>query len=103
MYRDRHLVAIHKPADLLVHRTDLDRFETRFAVQMLREQLGARVWPVHRLDRGTSGILLFALDTETAGLLGRQFEAGKVNKTYLAVVRGHRSEERRVGKECRSR
>lgn len=89
LYRDEHLVAIHKPAGLLVHRTDLDRHETRFAVQMLREQLGLRVWPVHRLDRGTSGVLLFALDAETAGLAGRQFEAGTVAKTYLAVVRGH--------------
>ena len=89
LYQDRHLVAIHKPAGLLVHRTDLDRHETRFAVQMLREQLGVRVWPVHRLDRGTSGVLLFALDADTARLLGQQFEAGSVAKTYLAVVRGH--------------
>ena len=89
LHQDRHLVAIHKPAGLLVHRTDLDRHETRFAVQMLREQLGVRVWPVHRLDRGTSGVLLFALDTDTARLLGQQFEAGRVAKTYLAVVRGH--------------
>lgn len=89
LYRDEHLIAIHKPAGLLVHRTDLDRHETRFAVQMLREQIGARVWPAHRLDRGTSGLLLFALDPETAGRLGRQFEALEVAKTYLAVVRGH--------------
>lgn len=89
LYRDEHLVAIHKPAGLLVHRTDLDRHETRFVVQILREQLGARVWPAHRLDRGTSGVLLFALDAATAARLGRQFEAGTVAKTYLAVVRGH--------------
>lgn len=89
LYRDEHLVAIHKPAGLLVHRTDLDRHETRFAVQILRDQIGARVWPAHRLDRGTSGLLLFALDGDTAARLGRQFEAGAVAKTYLAVVRGH--------------
>jgi tRNA pseudouridine65 synthase len=89
LYRDEHLVAIHKPAGLLVHRSDLDRHETRFAVQLLRDQIGARVWPVHRLDRGTSGVLLFALDPETASRLGRQFEAQEVAKTYLAIVRGH--------------
>jgi len=96
LYRDEHLVAIHKPSGLLVHRTDLDRHETRFAVQMLREQLGMRVWPAHRLDRGTSGILLFALDAKTASALGRQFEAEKVDKTYLAVVRGHPPETGRI-------
>jgi tRNA pseudouridine65 synthase len=47
------------------------------------------VWPVHRLDKGTSGILLFALDPETAGQLGGQFERGEVAKQYLAVVRGY--------------
>ncbi|KAA3649449.1 MAG: pseudouridylate synthase [Proteobacteria bacterium] len=89
LYRDDHLVAIHKPAGLLVHRTALDRHETRFAVQLLRDQIGQHVWPAHRLDRGTSGVLLFALDADTAGQLGRQFEAQTVAKRYVAVVRGH--------------
>ena len=89
LYQDDRLVAVHKPAGLLVHRTDLDRHETRFAVQLLRDQLGRKVWPVHRLDRGTSGVLLFALDPDTAGATGRQFEAGTVWKRYVAVVRGH--------------
>lgn len=63
---------------------------------MLRDQLGQRVWPTHRLDRGTSGVLLFALDADTAGWVGRQFEAGAVAKTYLAVVRGHPPEAGRI-------
>lgn len=89
LYRDEHLIAIDKPAGLLVHRTVLDRHETRFAVQMLRDQIGQHVHPVHRLDRGTSGVLLFALDREIGRLLSAQFEAQQVDKTYLAVVRGH--------------
>lgn len=89
LYRDEWLVAIHKPAGLLVHRTVLDRHETRFAVQLLRDQIGRHVWPTHRLDRGTSGVLLFALDRDTAASVGRQFEAGVVGKRYLAVVRGY--------------
>lgn len=88
VYRDDGLLAIHKPAGLLVHRSDLDRHETRFAVQLLRDQIGGTVWPVHRLDRGTSGLLLFALDRDTGRLLSGQFERGEVKKTYLAVVRG---------------
>jgi len=88
LYRDEHLIAIDKPAGLLVHRSDIDRHETRFAVQLLRDQLGRHVQPVHRLDKGTSGVLLFAFDTAVARAMGRQFENGEVAKTYLAVVRG---------------
>jgi tRNA pseudouridine65 synthase len=96
IYRDAHLIAIHKPAGLLVHRTVLDRHETRFAVQLLRDQIGQRVHPVHRLDRGTSGVLLFALEREVARALGAQFEAQQVDKIYLAVVRGHPPEAGRI-------
>lgn len=88
LYRDAHLIAIDKPAGLLVHRSDIDRHETRFAVQMLRDQIGQRVQPVHRLDRGTSGVLLFALDAETNRALGAQFERNEFHKIYVAVVRG---------------
>lgn len=88
LYRDDHLIAIDKPPGLLVHRSDIDRHETRFAVQLLRDQIGRRVQPVHRLDKGTSGVLLFAFDSGVAREMGRQFENGAVEKTYLAVVRG---------------
>ena len=53
LYRDEYLIAVHKPAGLLVHRSFLDRHETRFAVQLLRDQIGRHVHPAHRLDRGT--------------------------------------------------
>ncbi|MDD3353645.1 pseudouridine synthase [Zoogloea sp.] len=96
LYQDEHLVAIHKPSGLLVHRSELDRHETRFAVQLLRDQIGRHVYPAHRLDRGTSGILLFALDRATARALGGQFERQEVAKTYLAVVRGHPPEAGRI-------
>jgi tRNA pseudouridine65 synthase len=88
LYRDDHLIAIDKPPGLLVHRSDIDRHETRFAVQLLRDQIGRRVQPVHRLDRGTSGVLLFAFDPDTTRELSRQFENNETEKTYLAVVRG---------------
>ena len=89
LYQDAHLIAIDKPAGLLVHRTGLDAAETRFAVQLLREQIGRPVWPAHRLDKGTSGALQFALDRDTASALGQVFEhGGQLDKTYLAMVRG---------------
>lgn len=82
-------MAVDKPPGLQVHRTGLDAGETQFALQLLRDQLGRPVWPAHRLDKGTSGVLLFALDAETARRLGQAFEApDQVQKTYLAVVRG---------------
>jgi len=89
IYRDDSLIAIHKPAGLLVHRSVLDRHEIRFALQMLRDQIGQLVYPVHRIDKGTSGVLLFALDREVGRSLYGQFERGEVLKRYVAVVRGH--------------
>jgi tRNA pseudouridine65 synthase len=84
--RDEHVV-IDKPPGLLVHRSEIDRHETHFDIQILRDQIGRRVWAAHRLDHGTSGVLLFALNRELPGTLGRQFAAGKVEKRYWAVVR----------------
>lgn len=89
LFQDEWLIAVHKPSGLLVHRSDIDRHETRFAVQILRDQIGHRVYPVHRLDKGTSGVLLFALERDVARQVGAQFERQEVAKTYLAVVRGH--------------
>lgn len=89
LYRDAWLIAVDKPSGLLVHRSELDRHESRFALQILRDQIGCHVWPLHRLDKGTSGVLLFALDAEVARAMRGQFEQEAVEKTYLAVVRGH--------------
>jgi tRNA pseudouridine65 synthase len=88
LFQNRHWIAIDKPAGLLVHRSNIDRHETRFAVQILRDQIGQAVYPVHRLDKGCSGVLVFALDAESNRVLGGQFEMNTVSKTYLAVVRG---------------
>jgi tRNA pseudouridine65 synthase len=92
LYRDDQLIAIDKPAGLLVHRSLIDRHETRFAVQLLRDQIGRRVYPLHRLDKPTSGVLLFALSEDAARRMGAVFEGAAVRKTYLAVVRGYTEE-----------
>ncbi|WP_188109219.1 tRNA pseudouridine(65) synthase TruC [Sulfurimonas crateris] len=89
LYRDEYLVAINKPSGLLVHRSPIDRHETEFAVQILRDQIGQFVYPVHRLDKPTSGVLLFALDKESAKLMGKQFMSRETKKSYIAVVRGY--------------
>lgn len=82
-------MAIYKPAGLLVHRSDIDRHETQFAVQLVRNQIGRKVYPVHRLDKPTAGVLLFALNPESAKNINLQFSAHTVYKEYQAVVRGH--------------
>lgn len=92
LHRDPWLIAVAKPSGLLVHRSLIAAQDERFAVQLLRDQIGQRVYPAHRLDRGTSGVLLFALDRHTAATLGGQFESRAVDKRYLAIVRGHPAE-----------
>jgi tRNA pseudouridine65 synthase len=99
LYGDDRLVVVNKPSGLLVHRSPIDRHETRFAVQMLRDQLGRRVYPVHRLDKGTSGALAFALDRETAAVLAAAFSSREVAKAYLAVVRGWPAETGEIDHE----
>ncbi|GAA3955326.1 pseudouridine synthase [Allohahella marinimesophila] len=89
VYRDAWLLVVHKPAGLLVHRSPIDRHETEFALQYARSMNdGAHVYPVHRLDRPTSGLLVFARDPQTASQLGQNLMSGAVQKTYLAMVRG---------------
>jgi tRNA pseudouridine65 synthase len=89
IYKDEDLVAINKPNGLLVHRSPIASRETLFAVQTLRDQLGRDVFLIHRLDRKTSGVLLFALSREMARALTEQFVDRTISKRYVAIVRGY--------------
>lgn len=89
IYEDDHFIAINKPNGLLVHRTRIAEEKKEFALQMLRDQLGYHVFTVHRLDRGTSGVLLFAKSAEAATPLTKAFEDKQVEKVYYAIVRGY--------------
>jgi len=89
IYRDEHLIAINKPHDLLVHRSSIAADVEEFAMQILRDQIGAKVYPAHRIDRKTGGVLLFALDKDTEKAMQQQFMNNQVHKKYLAIVRGH--------------
>jgi tRNA pseudouridine65 synthase len=80
---------VNKPAGLLVHRSPIDRKEKNFAVQILRNQIGQQIYPIHRLDRPTAGVLLFALSPEIAKKTAELLQTGLVLKTYIAVVRGY--------------
>jgi tRNA pseudouridine65 synthase len=92
LYTDANVVVVDKPSGLLVHRSALasDRVTV---LSLLRDQFGRYVWPVHRLDRGASGVLLFALSPGDAGALIEQFRARSVQKRYWCVVRGWLGDE----------
>lgn len=91
LYRDEHFIAIDKPPGMLVHRSWISD-GTEYALQRLRDQIGRRVYPVHRLDRPTSGTLIFGLNSAAARDLCALFEAREVTKHYLAVTRGYTDE-----------
>ncbi len=93
LYQDDFMVAVNKPHGLLVHQTKLARDADVFALQLLRNQIGKKVHPVHRLDRKTSGVLLFALDEEINRSLQEMFMNRLIQKKYRAIVRGYVPEE----------
>lgn len=88
LHRDEWLAVVNKPAGLMAHDSALARGETDFLADRLRQQLGRPVFLVHRLDRATSGCLLFAFDRETAAALGRELMGQGFEKDYLALCRG---------------
>ncbi|UGA55482.1 tRNA pseudouridine(65) synthase TruC [Vibrio sp. VB16] len=88
LFQDEYIIAVNKPAGMLVHRSWLDKYETQFVMQTLRDQIGQHVFPLHRLDRPTSGVLVFALSSEVASEMMPLFANHEMKKTYHAIVRG---------------
>lgn len=101
LYQDEHLVAVNKPSGLLVHKSPIDKRETEFALQLVRDQIGLYVYPIHRLDKPTSGVLLFALSSEMARLMSEMFKTHLIQKEYIAVVRGYTQEEALIDYELK--
>jgi tRNA pseudouridine65 synthase len=88
VYEDAELLAVNKPAGLLVHRSQIAADESEFLLDRLQQRADSPLFLAHRLDRATSGLVLLAKSREVAGDLGRQFIERRVDKRYLAVVRG---------------
>lgn len=103
LHRCENFIAVNKPHGLLVHRTALasGAASEENAMALARDQIGQWVYPVHRLDRATSGALVFALSSEAAEALSRLFREKMVQKTYYAVVRGHTAPEGAIDKPMR--
>ncbi|MDQ1098428.1 MULTISPECIES: pseudouridine synthase [Chryseobacterium] len=96
LYRDEHIIAINKPSGLLVHKSFYSGEADTYAIQELKKQIGQKVYPVHRLDRKTSGVLLFTLDKETLRTMSDQFATREVEKKYIAILRGWTKEEETI-------
>ena len=88
LYMDEHIVVVSKPAGLLVHKTKIAEEQVAFLVQYLRDQIGKKVYPAHRLDRKTSGVLVCAIDKEADAKLQANLRDVEAEKYYVCLVRG---------------
>ncbi|MEM6723927.1 MAG: pseudouridine synthase [Bacteroidota bacterium] len=93
LYQDDFLVAVDKPPGMLVHKSWIDKQATAFVMQQLRDQIGQSVYTLHRLDKKTSGVLLFGLSSEIAAKMSQQIRERQLQKTYLAILRGFTPDE----------
>lgn len=85
-FRDDHIVAVAKPSGMVVHRGWAN--DGVPLLQAVRDAIGQYVYPIHRIDRGASGVVLFALSRDAARVLGMALAAGEFIKTYVALTRG---------------
>jgi tRNA pseudouridine65 synthase len=86
VHRDDALAVVDKPSGIVVHPGWAQ--DEGGLLRWVRQALGRPVFPVHRLDRGASGLVIFALTAEAAAVMGKAFAEGRVSKRYLALVRG---------------
>lgn len=93
IYHDKSIVVVHKPPGLLVHKSAIDKYETEFLVQQLRDQIDQQVFVVHRLDKPTSGLMVLGLDKASARALSMSFAERNTYKEYMAIVRGYATDQ----------
>jgi tRNA pseudouridine65 synthase len=103
LFQDEHYVAVFKPAGLLVHRTPFCTPNEPILLQRLRDQLGRFLYPVHRLDRPTSGLIIFGLSSEAAKRLAFEFSERRVGKYYQAIARGWLPTEGVIDRQLKER
>ncbi|SHE75189.1 tRNA pseudouridine synthase C [Microbulbifer donghaiensis] len=93
IYEDDHLIAAYKPEGWLVHRSEIDRHEERILLQYLRDLVGCHLYPIHRLDKPTSGVIVFGKSGDIAAQVQAQLESDDSVKKYIAICRGYCPEE----------
>ena len=103
LYLDEHIVAVDKPAGMIVHRNEYTQREFENLLNLLSRQLKKHLYPVHRLDRATAGVMIFALTKEAANVMIRAFAEKRVNKEYVCIVRGLAETEGKIDRELRKK
>jgi len=98
LFEDDRYLAVSKPAGLLMHKTAIDAHEKENLRDILREVRLGKLDPVHRLDKPTSGVVVFGKDAEAINACKQQFESRDTVKDYLCVVRGHVDHSGCIGK-----
>ncbi|MGJ8676514.1 MAG: pseudouridine synthase [Akkermansiaceae bacterium] len=98
LFEDEWLIAVDKPAGQMVHPADVPQADDQVTMKILRDQIGQLVYTIHRLDRPTTGVLLFGKDPATAKQLHLALERHEFLKTYYAIVHG---EPTSTSWECR--
>lgn len=93
LYRDEWLVAVDKPAGHLVHPANHPKEGDLVTMKILRDQIDCRVYNIHRIDRPTTGVLLFATCRDAAKALHRALRQHEMAKTYWAVCQGEVSDK----------
>lgn len=105
IFEDEYLLAVHKPNNMLVHHSAManNQLDEQSLVQILKEQIGSSYHPVHRLDRKTSGIILFAKKKEYVKVLQDLFVNQQIQKTYYGLVRGFIPENGKIDSPVKGR
>jgi len=96
IWQDETAVAVNKPAGLLVHNSKWAGPKETSLRQMVARQIDRQVYPVHRLDRPTSGVLIYALSRDAARLWHDQLARPDTRKTYIALARGKKVHDKRA-------
>ena len=105
LFQDDYILAVHKPNNMLVHHSAManNQLEEKSLVQLLNHELGAKYYPIHRLDRKTSGIILFAKQKEFVKSFQELFITNQIQKTYYGLVRGFIAEKGKIDSPVKGR
>ncbi|NIJ45172.1 tRNA pseudouridine65 synthase [Wenyingzhuangia heitensis] len=104
-FEDTYILAVYKPNNMLVHHSAManNQLEELSLVQLLKQELGIKYYPVHRLDRKTSGIILFAKQKEFVKPFQDLFVNNQIQKTYYGLVRGFIPENGKIDSPVKGR
>ena len=105
IFEDEYLICVHKPNNMLVHHAHHSRniSDETSLLQLVLIEKGLKVYPIHRLDRKTSGIILLAKETKYVSKFQKLFNANEIQKTYFGVVRGFSPEKKVIDSPVKGR